>query len=35
VNLGRGGRIADGITRVDLPALELGYLPFPQDGPRC
>ena len=38
--LGRGGRIADGITRVDLLVLdELGYLPFAQSGgqrtPRC
>jgi DNA replication protein DnaC len=31
--LGRGGRIADGITRVDLLVLdELGYLPFAQSG---
>jgi DNA replication protein DnaC len=33
MKLGRGGRIADGITRVDLLVLdELGYLPFAQDG---
>ena len=33
MNLGRGGRIADGITRVDLLVLdELGYLPFAQSG---
>ncbi len=31
--LGRGGRIADAITRVDLLVLdELGYLPFAQSG---
>ncbi|MEQ1711101.1 MAG: IS21-like element helper ATPase IstB [Hyphomicrobium sp.] len=31
--LGRGGRIADGITRVDLLVLdELGYLPFALSG---
>jgi DNA replication protein DnaC len=31
--LGRGGRIADGLTRVDLLVLdELGYLPFAQSG---
>jgi len=31
--LGRGGRIADGINRVDLLVLdELGYLPFAQSG---
>ena len=31
--LGRGGRIADGITRVDLLVLdELGYLPFASSG---
>jgi DNA replication protein DnaC len=31
--LGRGGRIADGIARVDLLVLdELGYLPFAQSG---
>jgi DNA replication protein DnaC len=31
--LGRGGRIADGISRVDLMVLdELGYLPFAQSG---
>jgi DNA replication protein DnaC len=31
--LGRQGRIADGITRVDLLVLdELGYLPFAQSG---
>ena len=30
---GRGGRIADGVTRVDLLVLdELGYLPFAQSG---
>lgn len=30
---GRGGRIADGITRVDLLVLDvLGYLPFAQSG---
>src|SRR5690606_38216918 len=30
---GRGGRIADGLTRVDLLVLdELGYLPFAQSG---
>jgi DNA replication protein DnaC len=33
MKLGRGGRIADGITRVDLLVLdELGYLPFAQSG---
>jgi len=33
IKLGRGGRIADGITRVDLLVLdELGYLPFAQSG---
>ena len=31
--LGRAGRIADGLTRVDLVVLdELGYLPFAQSG---
>jgi DNA replication protein DnaC len=31
--LGRAGRIADGIARVDLLVLdELGYLPFAQSG---
>ena len=31
--LGRGGRIADGITRIDLLVLdELGYLPFASSG---
>jgi DNA replication protein DnaC len=31
--LGRGGRIADGLNRVDLLVLdELGYLPFAQSG---
>ncbi len=33
MKLGRGGRIADGIARVDLLVLdELGYLPFAQSG---
>ena len=33
VKLGRQGRIADGLTRVDLLVLdELGYLPFAQSG---
>ena len=33
VKLGRQGRIADGISRVDLLVLdELGYLPFAQSG---
>ena len=33
VKLGRQGRIADGIARVDLLVLdELGYLPFAQSG---
>jgi DNA replication protein DnaC len=33
MKLGRGGRIADGITRVDLLVLdELGYLPFAHSG---
>jgi DNA replication protein DnaC len=33
MKLGRGGRIADGITRVDLLVLdEHGYLPFAQSG---
>ncbi len=33
MKLGRGGRIADGLTRVDLLVLdELGYLPFAQSG---
>ena len=33
VKLGRAGRIADGLTRVDLVILdELGYLPFAQSG---
>ena len=33
VKLGRQGRVADGLTRVDLLVLdELGYLPFAQSG---
>ena len=33
MKLGRSGRIADGLTRVDLLVLdELGYLPFAQSG---
>ena len=33
MKLGRGGRIADGIARVDMLVLdELGYLPFAQSG---
>jgi DNA replication protein DnaC len=33
MKLGRGGRIADGLSRVDLLVLdELGYLPFAQSG---
>ncbi len=33
MKLGRGGRIADGLARVDLLVLdELGYLPFAQSG---
>jgi DNA replication protein DnaC len=31
--LGRAGRLADGLTRVDLVVIdELGYLPFAQSG---